>query len=181
MRGERREIKRSALSYQQTPSERRECRTHNGLIFGWLQALCFRMICHHLTCNWVISTMVSILNILVGKVIFDRFFMSDAASLSVIAAKQHVFVISPERALASPVTLSFYEERADVWAVTLVIRVCPGQLLQHFFPGRCRPRPNLHQGLITIFHLSMTTSEGQRPIIGTNVPCSPCSAHSTPG
>lgn len=69
-----------------TFSVRREHRTHNGFVFRWLQTLCFRVIGHYLTCNWVIMAMVSILNILVGKIVLDRFFMSDIPSLLALGA-----------------------------------------------------------------------------------------------
>jgi hypothetical protein len=64
-------------------SQRKEHRTHNRLVFWWLQALCFRVIGHYLPCNWVISTVISVLNILVGKVVLNRFLVSDTANPSV--------------------------------------------------------------------------------------------------
>jgi hypothetical protein len=55
--------------------------THDILIFWWLQTLRLRMVGHYFSCNWVIVTMISILNILVGKRVLNRFFMSCKASL----------------------------------------------------------------------------------------------------
>jgi hypothetical protein len=55
--------------------------TDNILVFWWLQTLRLRMIGQYFSCNWVIVTMISILNILVGKRVLNRFFMSGKANL----------------------------------------------------------------------------------------------------
>lgn len=53
-----------------------EVETYNGLVFWWLEPLCYSMACHDLSCNGIILAMVTILDALVRKFTVRWFLVS---------------------------------------------------------------------------------------------------------